>query len=922
MYDRHNYHMNSTSRVTGVFTTKNYILIADTCQQLWIMGNNTNCCIKNNETLKFVEKPTLLPFQLEIKESVDKFFGSDYYLAILTTYGKLWMAITRKSIRNISGMNECENQYEIARHIITFNNQPAEIEILPTISKEARSNRNSRGRRGGRNRHQSSESSDSEMYSSDNSDFDNGDGRHSGTGQYIKYGNNGSEPPNLSLYLARSQSQAEIDADVELSSKKNPQPMIAKNIPIECDNYKPTTDCNINPTKKGFFFLSDNVTNVVFSTANMYFETTAGKVYRVSCFSFNTRIFLPNIRYVPNETREMAEMICCQPYSWYYGKGFLYQKQDDTHLILMSQGALNPHKNYISFQSSLKFSANDIYAIPHEESVYVVMPDAIYKFSHYHRCLIRIRDRKPNDKIIINDKNYAPGIMYYIDNENWYVDLGNWLTIGTIDKYIMKSVAIHSVGDRYFVFHDRGEDIDRNKFRSNSLYLHIKHYQQFTFTAQGIVVQRKTGELQIICVKAIKKPGNFHLTRKIGKKGYKFYVYEYSEQPQDIQSVTLDVMLVIQTDRQIWWNVTTLNSTTQFRELPLGSSDVTINMDCIVYPRHNDIGTKTINIQQSAQDKFSRFLQVLEFYNSNKNKHIVFKYVNIDRDISYGHGPTNAFIDDAMCQFADKYYVRETRHEFCPRFDYHRMAMLQDFELYLIGKALYQAINILGSNLPIRLPLLLQAAIQARHPTLLELEYFASNQNPAIYQGIAEKKHDPQQIAALGMGSYDKILQLICYYDVHDERVYHIVNMIKHGFYHKLDITKLSQQNFATFAYWLSGSFVIDIPRFLNEVKYNFMDDNEYYDVDIAKIYRLEFCEMVQNFTQSEMRTLLKNWSGYSNIKSDKVYQVDISQKTDKQTIRFVTCETHIYISSIYFMEENKPQLKIILTTEQDYNTL
>lgn len=255
-----------------------------------------------------------------------------------------------------------------------------------------------------------------------------------------------------------------------------------------------------------------------------------------------------------------------------------------------------------------------------------------------------------------------------------------------------------------------------------------------------------------------------------------------------------------------------------------------------------------------------------------------------------GEGNRPLLIDLGLKSFATSFLIT---HNFVTTFNLDKLTKCTDSQLFEFGKMIVVSINNLMNHLPIRLPLLLVAAIRRRQPTKRALEFFAHKEDETAYRSLKIIENSPEQIQEAGFDDYISGLKFICKYDSIYQNMtvaYRVVNEIASGFLVNTHIEYINRMNMVTLDNYLSGDYVIDINMFMEMIAYS--GPNE---------YRSPILNFIRNLHQDKLRMLLSNWTGTSVVRKSTNYHIQVSNSEGSAAIHFKTCYFRMVLHPEFF---------------------
>ena len=259
--------------------------------------------------------------------------------------------------------------------------------------------------------------------------------------------------------------------------------------------------------------------------------------------------------------------------------------------------------------------------------------------------------------------------------------------------------------------------------------------------------------------------------------------------------------------------------------------------------------------------------------------------------LAHGDGVKRDLIDRGLKQFSDRFFIKHTGYV---EYNLQTLKDIPPHMLYTYGRMLHLAIVMLGTHMPIRMPVAFLVALLGREPSTAELEYLVRLAQPELFEQMQELESNPAALADAGYDTYQKFLQNLVGYDCLDDDSNLLARSISEalagGFSDYVGIPYLISMNLATLGYYLSGDLVIDREQFIDQLTFPQRDSGE----PIPE-FILEACDTLERFVHNLIRTepeeklqgLLKNWSG-TTVLGEGLFTIAVRAEGDG--IDFHTC--------------------------------
>lgn len=310
------------------------------------------------------------------------------------------------------------------------------------------------------------------------------------------------------------------------------------------------------------------------------------------------------------------------------------------------------------------------------------------------------------------------------------------------------------------------------------------------------------------------------------------------------------------------------------------------------------------------------FITLLEIYYDIYSIQFYFRNAKLGKIIAGGDGVSRLAIDKALSEFKNLYIIYST----FPSFNFDNLSKLSDDKLFALGKFLHYIISILNNCIPFPLPICLADKIKNTNADEFTLEYYIKSIDLKIFNDLISIKNYPDKILETGHESYIDCLKFICGYPINitDIDTDKILNLIAKGFLSFSNIKNSDVMNLITLYNYICGNVPIDRESILKSMK--FMAISKECDIDIC-IYN--FKKIILNFTDEQLKIMLRNLTGFSSHTNRSKYLVYFSN--EYEGIKFVACSKELYINPNIELDEQinilSTPIEFIVDDESDYFT-
>jgi len=895
--------------IRNVYVSRKNILIVDTSNKLWIMGNNHQRMTGINTKSNPIYSPIDIGVSLDDDETIKRFYSSDYIIIVFTSKGNLFMG------DHLHGVPEIKNNG-------------------PTVIRSARDMTSARSspqliRSNSNNDDQSNYDSEEEIEISRTDD------------------DSETENNNANEQRATERRVFDTDSDEELIDSTNNSSIINNNIFFHKMYKEFTKTEEINKKSTGFSLFSDNVENIVV-LCNCIFFMKNKKLYvyhpdlEVMDMIINKKFSISSI-FVENGKYKYYQLVLPFDISnAVFNRHFIYVFSNGYHHILSAcdiyRDVYYYHEDentdicWIYFTTDFQLDPNDIYYDCTQSTIYVKQNNMSYTYCHSSHRLEQITDASSSPYIV--SSNIGDTNMLFFVNKNGLYDVDS-------DK-IMKYNPLLD----YFVDIDNNEETNlilikkddpkQYEIVGDDLFFNVNNLLYYKLLDCGLIYYDSSNTLYLCSFNRyseseynISEINQIHIN---DETCYRIYIC--NNLPSKITNISFTGhIILVEADGKFYYR-TFANigdgpandfAVDKFTEISINVNNKKISMvskNLIVYRRraenddndddNNDSISLLINVNSN---KFEKLLAIMEMLNGINNFEI--KLVKNGSVISYGDGPKREFMEAAINQFADEYLIKNNN---IMEYNFEKMKRFTNDDLVYIGHMLHAVICNSMNSLSIRLPISLLVAIKNKNIKLNELEYFARLEDPELFETVNKFSSNPDFFAELDSEytTYEKFIKHMCrcfYLDKDkNDAMKNISDKIAEGFKTYNEVKNINSMNFPTLDCYLSGDYFIDRETLIKNLQVT--SSENFTDVEVNN-YKNNIIQVIRSLPEEQLLILLKNWSGTSIVKKSTTYMLSISkQKYNKIDIHFGTCGVQITIAQeLLDNKEMQPLLVQLLTT-------
>lgn len=596
---------------------------------------------------------------------------------------------------------------------------------------------------------------------------------------------------------------------------------------------------------------------------------------------------------------------------------FMYLRSGNVHHVVIptvSDIMKSTLVKWIYFRADFDISLIDIHWSSVDETIYVVNKDTIYIYQSIDGALTPFMQAGViyffMDRLFYED-------FYVVDECGYYQGLytkkiGSAIPLPIEKIYILDTsstqeydiIKLTSVPIVIYKYKDTSTREKRVSFYDDLISVNVKGLRYWGMLDDSCFVYIENNYLWIIG-STLRPWWNPNL-EWVSRSQFPCLVWCRNILPvaeKEIENVSFDGSLVIQTKYEIYC----FHVFKKFELYPLtleSSTDITsnsmINMSLINKQKYPNFSNHWAVSIQSSDISLIKFMTLAEMIPINMG--IEVSYTDAFNKVSIGDGVKVTFCEQAMLQLADTYFIT---HNILSELNLSVLNKYTDTQLYVFGKTIALAYNTMKNFLPIRLPLILLAAIQRRIPSIEDLEWFSRHEDPEAYHSLRTIRDDSEAIQESGFDSYEAALKFLCKFDNQGPQLYPKARLIANGIIYHTHIRNLTEMNLPTLDYCFSGSYDIDVERFISQINMEQM----------RRPYRERFHAFIHSLNQEQLASLLFNWSGSRVPNRNLTYHVASTHDTD-HVVQFSICTQHMFINTKLFKEYDQEMWNVLLTQQ------
>lgn len=580
----------------------------------------------------------------------------------------------------------------------------------------------------------------------------------------------------------------------------------------------------------------------------------------------------------------------------------IYMRNGDTHHILAPGTYTYTLIEWIFFESDFDIDIKTITWSEYDHTIYLTHDDCIYYYCHGLNRLVKFMSC--GAKYFFTRLSFSEEFIAH-DDEGLYVgyrlhkilsfcnELKNFVDIVVLPEPGIREVILDKYLDKayYIVLYNDPTD--------SSIQHLLLHKIMFVNTAHVRVCNKHDYGLTYIY------DDKLHvLTRNTVQIVFRSLSLPV---PEASCVIMVNNSVAIKTDTDIYYAFSFDNY--HFRSLKEKAkpeiNEGIINRAMILPERNAETTSNGITIYTPnvESDYLHKMMAVTELNNANTRLEVRISS-SLSSDTANGSGVTRSFFNDTLMSFARTHLKT---HNFVTEFCLESFSFYSDRTLFNIGKMLLFSINNLKSHLPIRVPLLLLAAMKRRMFTLREFEYFAMQEDKDAYLTLKEIQHSLKDLKAAGFDNYLHGLKSICHFadfsGTELTKAYHLAIKISEGFLVSGLNTNISTMNIPTFDNYLCGDYVICISSLLKKI-----------DIRLPHQETERITTIIKSLSPSKIRILLANWSGIGVLSTDCMYKIKSGDNLSAD-LKFITCDRELHLHTRLFAERNDDAIIDMLTT-------
>lgn len=662
-------------------------------------------------------------------------------------------------------------------------------------------------------------------------------------------------------------------------------------------------------SRQGILF--EQITQVVFGISSNFYRIKDKIVVEVFNFTDDFAIDGSRMSVRPyNQFPDCYEI--CSPFQkseWIFTTHLIYLRHNGMYHILLPIANKVAPFIWIYFPAEFEIQPESIHWSSDRIDIYVIHDNTIYTYQHFSKRLLpfiscevpHILSHHNSDTTlaIMNDKAIYLGSNFKLLRET-PADSVNDVHSEILSNLV--DIHYHSIRKWTVVLIFEEPMLSDVLYSRKVLCLNVSGVKYYGLIMNSCTVFIRGSDLYIVTrirmdsfaqgIQGLKHRGGYHT-----------YIRRLPFNESEILSCVMNGSIVIHIRNMIYYmhrydmfEVRSVNlhdirsQVPDWKQLKLVNRAMTLSI-----VSGDSSGSSNWSLRLNSRTPF-KLMELIRNMNARDNVNI---RVDSISGSSSGGGGKKIFFDYTMRRFANIFFKK---HNVVLSLNLDAFSSYTDADLLLMGKMLAFVYNNYG-KFPIRIPLLILAAIQKRPPTRAALEFFAQHEDLDALKTLQNIK----DFSETGYDNYHDALRCICHYDnFSDEEkhvAYGIACTIANGFLRNCTTNNTHQMNLPTLDYCFSGDFTQDIDSFVRRIIFS----------DTSESQKADLMHYIQNLSQNKFRKLLINWSGSSTIMPHKNYTITITNSSTKNIISFGTCFNDICLHDRLFTFDRKLWNQLLL---------
>lgn len=457
----------------------------------------------------------------------------------------------------------------------------------------------------------------------------------------------------------------------------------------------------------------------------------------------------------------------------------------------------------------------------------------------------------------------------------------------------------------------------KTKFLENNLnlYINVRHFKYFKLYSFGIIYY-DDDNLYICTRRSFDNIPDITLTDIIDVCDKYYYCYIFNINFESIEDIQFTSSLIlIKSDGKYYYREIIFDNPTvkSFTEIFLYNDHSKMIYNNMII-RKERIYKYTVDLYIDIDsNKFDKLLNIVDILKHDTTFSVVYK--TNDETISYGNGVKRELFESAIKYFADNFLIKyNVLSEFNVKklaiFNDNELInigkILHAYICYnLTSLPIRLPLILLKKIMGVKISLEeLEYFAMHEDPELYNKISLYRN-NPEEFENLSTNYK-----------SYKEYIKYICKYNYLDDNkeINKIAKLIAKGIKLYNNIKNLSIMNYPTLDYYLSGEYKVNRDLLINNLKIN--DNDDLYSEQEKIEIKNKIIEIIKNLSEENLITLLRNWSGSSVVNEKEKYIITIvSNNKNPIDISFRTCNMELIIAGRLINEFKFSSLLLELLT-------
>ena len=355
-------------------------------------------------------------------------------------------------------------------------------------------------------------------------------------------------------------------------------------------------------------------------------------------------------------------------------------------------------------------------------------------------------------------------------------------------------------------------------------------------------------------------------------------------------------------------------------ESPIIKELIDYKLERIPQQQYHPSYNRSINVVFQQDEHHSRhehkFDKMINLMSSIQGLNNYRYYIEEDKILAQGIGVQRSIGDEIIKHIHSTYLIK---HNVLTEFNYELLTTKSQIWLRSFGQLLHTCILDRLAGLSYHLPLEFLQAIAEIDFKESDLEYFLQLEDPIVAENVMKVKSDVNNY------EYKSYMDLLLD-KTHFKTNKKILDPIVKGFLMKQNIKHLTELNYPTLAYYMSGETKIDREQLLKQITtHNTIETinlpETEPETESEDHLKEKLKEIIAELPEEKLKIFLCNISGCGIVLSDAKYIIQIKDELDNIDFKFTTCTTTLVINSKKYGTEEEV-IQLIEDITQPINSL